>query len=123
MAVVALTFRKTNKTKTKLISWPALANGDVGAAANLSIYPNKTLHVYGTFGAGGSVTLRGSNKAAPDPTVAADWFTMSDWVGAVTRTAAGGSLMRDQPLWLSPIVTAGDGTTALTLDLVAQDSA
>lgn len=98
-----------------------LANGDVGAASKLGEYPDRTFQIDGTFGAGGSVTLRGSNKPAADPTVSGDWFTLHDFQGnAMTFTSAAGGLIAENPLWISPQCTAGDGTTALNVRILGK---
>jgi len=87
-------------------SW-SLGAGDTGKPERLANYPDKTVQITATFG---SATLRGSNKAAPDDAVAGDWFNLTDPQGnAITLTAAGGALIAQNPLWISPITTGGSG--------------
>lgn len=98
-----------------------LANGDTGVAVKTANFPDKCVQVDGTFGVGGSVTLRGSNKESPSDATAGDWFTLTDpQANALTKTAAAGEQILENPLWISPIVTAGDGTTSLNVRLVAK---
>ena len=86
-----------------------LAAGDTGQKGTGAFggYSDKTVQVTGTFG---SVTIRGSNKANPNDATSGDWFTLSDPQGNdLTFTAAGGSLIAENPLWISPITTGGSG--------------
>lgn len=101
-------------------SW-TLNNTDTGVAISAAKFKDKTVHIYGTFGAGGSVTLRGSNKAAPSDATSGDWVTLTDaQANAITKTADAIEVLLEGPLWISPICTAGDGTTAITLDIVVE---
>lgn len=109
MASVAPTYDPAMKALTGMKYVWSLAAGDTGAigSGNLVSYPDKTVQVTGTFG---SVTLRGSNKANPNDATAADWFTLSDPQGNdLTFTAAGGAIIAENPLWISPITTGGSG--------------
>jgi len=90
----------------KSISW-TLGAGDTGKPVLFAQYPDRTVHITGTFG---SVTLRGSNKSNPDDATAGDWFDLTDPQGnAITLTSAGGELIAENPLWVSPIATGGSG--------------
>ena len=106
MASVAGSQVATNDSGIFSYSW-SLAGGDTGKPVAMATFPDKTWQALATFG---SVTLRGSNKAAPDDTVAGDWFNLTNPQGvALTLTAAGGSLVAENPLWISPITTGGSG--------------
>lgn len=99
-----------------VITWAGLANADSGSAGDLVGSPDKTVQVTGTFGAGGSVTLQGSNDGT-------NWETLSDPLGtALTFTAAGLKAVLENPLYIRPIVTAGDGTTDLAVTLCGIDN-
>lgn len=74
-------------------------------------YTDKTVHVYGTFGAGGSLTIQGSNKPDEDGTTMVTLHKTD--LSALTFTSAGCFTILENPLWLRGIVTAGDVTTAL----------
>lgn len=118
MAVILV--RYGDKYKDMAISgsilplWENMLNGDVGSRVKGGAYKTRTVQTYGTFGTGGSITLRGSNKENPIETTPADWFPLNSAPGsALTMTVAGGANVLEDPLWLSPIVTAGDGTTLL----------
>ncbi len=99
---------------TKLVKWAALANGDKGAPVSFPDYWEMTVQADGTFGTGGSVTLKGSNHDDD-----ADYLALTDPQGnAITKTAAGIELVSETPLYIKPHVTAGDGTTAVDVTLL-----
>jgi hypothetical protein len=89
-----------------MVTW-SLGAGDTGKPYMMANYPDRTVTITATFG---SCTLRGSNKANPDDATAGDWFNLTDPQGnAITLTAAGGELIAENPLWISPITTGGSG--------------
>lgn len=93
--------------------WSGLANGDTGRPVQKSGLERKTVQVTGTFGASGSVTIQGSMDGST-------WFTMTDVSGtAATFSAAGGVALAENPRYIRPEVTAGDGTTSLTVAIGA----
>lgn len=97
-----------------LVTWSGLLNGDTGAPVNLSDFPDRTIHILGTFGAGGSVNFVGSNNNN-------DWIVLTDPQGnAITKTAAAMEFVTETPLFVRPHVTAGDGTTNLTVIMFAR---
>lgn len=99
-----------------LIGWSGLLNGDTGAAVELVDYADKTCTVTGTFGTGGSITLEGSNNGT-------NWFALTDaQTQAVTKTAAGMELIVENPRYIRPSVTAGDGTTNLAVQICCRRS-
>jgi len=92
--------------------WAGLLNTDVGDAQALSHYPMKAVQAIGTFGVGGSVAIEGSMDGT-------NWGALRDSTGtAIALTAA--TIVRDvleNPRFIRPRVTAGDGATTLTLML------
>lgn len=110
MASVASTGQASALAEVNTVAW-ALGAGDTGKAVSMANFPDKTVQVTGTFG---SVTLRGSNKAAPDDTVSGDWFNLTDLQGnALTFTSAGGKLIAENTLWISPITAGGSGYSVM----------
>lgn len=88
-----------------LRTWAGLLNGDNGDAGGS--YITASFQVSGTFGAGGSVSLQGSNDGA-------NWYALSPT--ALTAAGGFGTLgVAEHPRYIRPIVTAGDGTTNLTV--------
>lgn len=98
-----------------------LLNGDTMKPIDISDYPDKTFNIIGTAGAGGSITLYGSNFNADTATAPGDagsgWIALQDNLGnAATKTSfAAGDVIVENYRLLSAKVTAGDGTTDLDL--------
>lgn len=115
MASVESTATVTGLQNVRRVSW-ALAGGDTGKRVSLAGFPDRTVQVTATFG---SATLRGSNLADPSDATAGDWFNLTDPQGnALTFTAAGGELIAENPLWISPITTGG---SAYVITIVAAE--
>jgi hypothetical protein len=92
----------------------AMANGDTTAVVSVPDLADKTVTFTGTFGTGGSVSLEGSNDGT-------NWFILKDPSStAITMTAAGLRAVLEHPLQLRGHVTAGDGTTALVMIIMAR---
>ena len=97
---------------TDTVTWAAMGASVDGAPYAYGKFPDKTVQVFGTFG--GTVTLQGSN----DPRVLSDpgnavWFTLLDIDGdAITFTAAGARVIRENPRFIRP--SNGSGITAST---------
>ena len=95
--------------------WVAMANGDTGAPQSNSTLPLKCFALTGTFGVGGSCRLMGSQDGTT-------WMAVKDREGnAVVLTAAGSRDVTENPRFMRPEVTAGDGTTALVASLIESD--
>lgn len=76
-----------------------------------------TFQISGTFGVGGTVVVEGSNDGVT-------YFTLNDQANAaVSATAAALKTIRDAPLFIRPRVTAGDGTTSITVVAAFQKAA
>lgn len=98
----ALTFPTDGST----VIWAAVPNGNQGDAV-AEDWSEAFFQVTGTFGAAGSVQIEGSNDNV-------NWVKLSP----AALTAAGlfaGLGVTERPKYLRPNVTAGDGTTALTI--------
>jgi hypothetical protein len=96
------------------VAW-TLAQGEAGDWIRYTEFADKSVQVGGTFG-GASVSIHGSNDlTSPTNTnVLRNPFT-SD---AITRIAASLDHIAEMPLWIRPVVTGGDGTTAIVVNLV-----
>ncbi len=120
MAVINLS--SVNAGNVQYVTWAALANGDTGQPLESAKLSDKTAQVFGTFGAGGSITLQGSNDpralSAPGSAV---WVDLTDTTEtALTFTGANGAQILQNYRFIRPSVTAGDGTTALTVILCSK---
>jgi hypothetical protein len=104
------------------VTWPNMLNGDTGLPfQDGADFGDKTITVRGTFGAAGSVSLRGTDSA--DATAVTGWDILNDSRGGanpITFTARGTKVVLENPDRIAPHVTAGDGTTSLTVVLACR---
>lgn len=97
-------------------TWAGLLTADDGSWVAFDEHPDRTFQALGTFG-GGSVAIQGTNEATPGSAV----FTLTTPGGApLSFAAAGGGTSAEAPRWVRPIVLGGDGTTSLTVVMVAR---
>lgn len=97
-----------------LYEWTAVANGDTGEPVELNNLVDLTVTIDGTFSTGGSCTFEGSNDGT-------NYYALTDSLGdAITLTAAGMKIVTEAPRYVRPDVTAGDGSTAIDIRLVAR---
>ena len=92
-----------------------MANGDTGTPIPWVQWADRSVQVTGTFGAGGTVRWEGSNDGGTT------YAPLTDSQGNVLDfTAAKIEQVMELVELARPRVTAGDGTTALTVTLVAR---
>ncbi len=119
MAVERTATVVVSEDKIVTIRWSGLLNTDYGEPVRVARYPDKTVQIHGTFGTTAVVALEGSNLDAPTD-AATDWGDCGDQTGTVLSI---GDLepvvIAESPLWIRPIVSAGDGTTVLSCTIVA----
>lgn len=115
--------RDFSKRGVRKTEWKGLLNGDFGETVDLSDFQDKTFHIFGTTGTGGSITLFGSNSDADVDLIPSDgastWITLQDASAAditVTTASAGGTILQNYK-HTSMEVTAGDGDTDFTVIL------
>ncbi len=100
--------------KTVIIRWSGLLNTDYGEPVRVARYPDKTVQITGTFGTTAVVAMEGSNLDTPG-----SWGDCGDQTGTVLSI---GELepvvIAESPLWIRPIVSAGDGDTDLVCTIV-----
>lgn len=97
-----------------LVTWSGLLNGDQGSPFEGADWADRTAQISGTFGAGGSVTLEGSGDGT-------NYTALTDPQGnAVAKTAGALEVIEEGPRYVRPRVTAGDGTTNLTVTIWAR---
>lgn len=114
MAVRNASVTWTSKHTAKVV-WSGLLNGDTGDGQNLSRFNDVTYQLTGTLGAGGSINVEGSNDGG------STYHVLNDSRGegnALTMTALDVRRGNEYPALTRPNVTAGDGTTNLTLTAV-----
>lgn len=97
-----------------VFTWTGLDSDDSGIPIQIVDYVDRTVTITGTFGVAGSITMQGSNDGT-------NWFALTDPQGnAITKTAAAMELLLEAPLYIRPLVTAGDGTTSLTVKILCR---
>ena len=90
-------------------SWADLLNGDDGAPIAITPYTDKSAQVFGTFGAGGSLPIEGSNDGV-------NWAVLTDPQGNDLRFTTGKiEFISEATRFLRPGPVSGDGTTSLTV--------
>lgn len=93
----------------QVYTWAGLANGDVGTWVRAEALIDAVVQVKGTFGSGGTVVLQGSLDGSTP-------VALTDPLGnALSFTAAGLKAVLENVAWVRPSVTAGDGSTDLTV--------
>lgn len=95
-------------------TWTGLLNGESGVAADLPVdAATRSVQVSGTFGVGGNVIIEGSNDGT-------NFFALNNALGTAlaTITAAALNSLDQNCLFLRPRVSAGDGTTSITVIIV-----
>lgn len=116
MAAISPSLTQPTTGQILVVTWTPLANGDVGVTADYPRWADRNVQVFGTFGAGGSLKIEGSNNGS-------NWATLTDMAGnTAVFTAAGIKMIQENVMWIRPSVTAGDGTTALTAVMIARRS-
>ena len=124
MATVAYSVARieTYMDDAHVLTWTPLTttNAD-GQAVEMPGSADRTIQFTGTFGAGGTVSLQGSNALAPVAGDDNDWFPLTDPQGnAISKTAAGGEAVLELTRWVRAKVSAGDGTTSITARLLVK---
>jgi hypothetical protein len=103
----------------QIFTWAPLGNGDDGTVIPTDYLPwlDRTFQVEGTFGAGGTLVIEGSNDGI-------NFHTLTDPQGlALSFTGPGLRQVVEVTLQVRPRVTGGDGTTALTVTGLARRTA
>lgn len=113
--VPTITRNPNGQANCMLVSWTGLLNGDDGTPVEMGDYADFTAQFQGTPGAGLSVNLEGSVDST-------NYVVLTDPQGnVITKTSVGViELCEEGPRMVRPRVTAGDGTTSLTVTLWAR---
>lgn len=116
MATIPYSKTPSGNSRTLLASYAAMANGDDGEPIPFSQYADKSVQVVGAFGVGGSVTIEGSNNGT-------DWATLKSSSGnALNITSAKIEQVLEITQLIRPRVTAGDGSTNLSVHVLARET-
>lgn len=106
------------------VVWSGLLNGDTGRPVEAPDHTFKEVQAKGTFGAAGNVAIEGSldegtEDGALDDGTDRTWAVLNDVQGnALNATAAKIERIQESTATVRPNVTAGDGTTNLTVTMI-----
>lgn len=115
MSTINHTKQPSGNTRTLIAQWENMTSGDVGDAIGFSQYTDKSVQVFGTFGANGALSLEGSNNGT-------DWAVLTDPQGNnLNITSPKIEMVIEATLYVRPVVTSGDGTTDLTVILLMKE--
>lgn len=100
-------------------TWTGLLNGDDGELISIPGAADMTVQVFGAFGTGGTIILQGSCEEDPP----SNYFQMRDQGdNLISFVAADGESVGPIAAFIRPLVTDGDGTTDLTMILLARST-
>lgn len=106
-----ITYGGPSRPHEVLVVWTGLLNGDQGAPVELEDFTERTVNITGTFGAGGSINIEGNLDGTNNA-------ILTDPQGnAITKASAAIERIQEVTRQVRPNVTAGDGTTNLTVTL------
>jgi hypothetical protein len=98
------------------ITWPGLTAGQVGQPFPRGTFVDRSMQVEGTFGAGGSVVIEGSNDGA-------NFHTLHDPFSNLLSLAASGiPQITEICAFIRPRVVGGDGSTSITCTMTSTPS-
>lgn len=116
MATVQKTSLPTGNSRTYIAKWANLAQGDDGEPVSFSQYADKTAQVSGVFGLNGVLRIEGTNDGGQH------WDVLTDPQGNPLDFASQKiKLVSEAPAMVRPRIVGGDGTTALTLNLIMKE--
>lgn len=93
-------------------TWPNMTNGDEGSVIELANFADRSVQVVGEFGAGGNVRIEGSLNGT-------DYAPLTDPQGNnLDINAAKIEAITELVRYIRPRVTAGDGSTNLTVTML-----
>ena len=96
----------------RVVKWEGLGQGDDGAPSTLINFADRTIQVFGTFGAGGSVRVEGSLDGV-------NYAPLTDPQGNyIVLSTAKLEAISEVVRYIRPVVVGGDGTTDLTVSIV-----
>ena len=96
------------------ITWSPLTTADPdGNPISQVEYADRCVTLTGTFG-GATAKFQGSNDGT-------NWFDLSDpQTNAISKTTAGMEQVVETPHYVRPLITGGDGSTAITCTMTAR---
>ena len=123
MGIAAATGAWTGKRTHKWTAGPVTTANPTTSTLSASRLSDKTVQVFGTFGAGATLTIQGSNDGGTT------WFSCNDSRGEgnpldfTTAGGADGRAINENPDMLRGSLAGGDGTTSLTIIITSSSVA
>jgi hypothetical protein len=94
-----------------IATWAAMPNGEVGTPVELGNFADRSVQITGVFGVGGNLRIEGSINGT-------DYAPLTDPQGnALDFTTPKIEAISELVRYVRPRVTAGDGTTSITVDM------
>lgn len=88
-------------------TWTGMQNGDTGQPVELANHADRSIQVFGVFGAGGLLKFEGSNDGV-------NYAPLSDMTGNPLQfTAAKLRSIMELARFVRPVIVSGDANTAL----------
>jgi len=102
-----------DSARMKVIKWTITTTNADGAPYTFSgRFPDKSLHVFGTFGTGGNLKGQGTNEVSAP----ANWYSLNDPQGnELSFTAAKIEQILENAYLFRPYLSAGTGVTLTVL--------
>lgn len=118
MATISYTVSRVEsfKDEAHVIRWTPMTNSgsDVGSPIEMPGSSDRSVQVTGTFGTGGNLRIEGSNDGT-------NYATLTDPQGnALDITSAKIETIMELTRYIRPRVTAGDGTTSVSVSLLVK---
>jgi len=111
MAVIPVSIVTDAHGYTKA-TWPNMQNGDTGQPIKAARYPDKTIQATGNFSGSANVAVQGSNDGST-------YGALKNIQGnSIGLTNVQPEFVVENPEYLYPEVTVGDGSTLLDVSVV-----
>lgn len=108
----------TPELGVNVITWTGLLNGDDGTPVEMVAAADRSVQISGTFGTGGTVLVEGTNLSD-----ASGMINLTDPQGnPISKTAAAIEQVQELTRFIRPRVSAGDGTTSITVTMLVKTS-
>ena len=93
----------TQRQRVQGVEWETVGNTDVGQPHEMAAWPDRTVHLFGTWG-GATIVIQGSNDGT-------NWQTLRDPGGTLLSfTADGLKGILENPRFIRPSSSGGTGT-------------
>lgn len=106
--------------KVRKLFWETLTTTNpTGVGIRLPALGDKTVQATGNFAGSASIGIQGSN----DSTDGSDgtWFSLEGPAdSALAFTAAGGDVIKENPLWIRPLLSSGNGSTDIDVTVICR---